>query len=322
MKIVHIILTTDFAGSERYVLDLINYQSKKNNCYLILNFNSTQNQLIKNLDPKIKLYRFNFFLKKIRINYLLKKLNPDIVHTHLGEASKIVIKKKFKLIATSHVNFKYNHFKNHDGIIVSNSEEEKLVKKKFLKKIKKIYLWTTVKRRESEKKNNLRSKLNIPDNSFIFGCLGRFHYVKGFDIAIKAFKKANLKNSYLIIAGKGHEKYLKFSKNKIKILEHQENLDCFFNTLNCFVLPSRWESFGLSLLEAMVFDLPIITTINVGNKEWINNFKVKTFESENFIDLSIKMRDQIHNEKKIKYNLKYFDYEENCKKIYKFYDEV
>jgi len=47
------------------------------------------------------------FLKKI-----IQKINPDIVHTHLGDASRIMSKSwgNFKLVATCHMNYKKKHY--------------------------------------------------------------------------------------------------------------------------------------------------------------------------------------------------------------------
>lgn len=323
MKIVHVILSKGFAGSERYVLDLINYQSKNNDCYLIKNSSNKSEQFINNLNKKITVFNIRNYFKSYQIEKLINQISPNIIHTHLGGASRLIKKSnKYKLIATSLMNFKIKYYKNHDGIIVLNRTQEKAVRKIFKGKVKKLFLWTKLKKNKP-KKYNLRKDLEIPKESYVFGSLGRYHPQKGFDILIKAFIKANLNNCYLVLAGQNSSSFSKFKSTNIKILDHQNELDKFFNTLNCFVMPSRWEGFGLVLLEAMKFNLPIISSLTEGNEEWISNFPVSTFninDSKNLVEL-------LKNEFKIKikkknYNLNYFNYEKNCKEVEKFYLKV
>lgn len=324
MKIIHIILSKGFAGSERYVLDVINYQSQTNNCYLIKNIRNKDEQFVKNLNRNIEVFNIRNYFKGYQVKKLIKKIAPNIVHTHLGEASKLVARsKEYKLVATSHMNFKIKYYKNHDAILVQNRTQEDIVKNSFERKVKKLFLWTTLKKNEKFKNANLRKKLNIPADAYIFGSLGRFHPQKGFDIAIKAFKKANLHNCYLILAGDNYEDYLNFAEDKIKIIERQNNVNIFYNTINCFILSSRWEGFGLVLLEAMNFGLPIITSINEGNEEWIRDFPVRLFKNESIQELSKHMIAQKNNKvTDVRYNLENFDYEKNCKKIEEFYNQI
>ena len=53
---------------------------------------------------------------------------------------------------------------------------------------------------------------------------------------------------------------------------------------------SRWETFGISLIEAMNFQLPILTTIHEGNSEWIYNYPVDIFEIDNMNDFINKIK--------------------------------
>ena len=135
------------------------------------------------------------------------------------------------------------------------------------------------------------------------------------------FIKANLKNTYLILAGRHSKIFKKCDNDKIKIIDHQQELDYFFNTLNCFVMPSRWEGFGLTLLEAMIFKLPIISSITEGNEEWIADYPIFTFQNENTDELVLLLKKQrlINKDTMIDYDLRKFDYQKNSKQVEKFY---
>ena len=89
----------------------------------------------KNIIKNVKMFNINNFFKKLQIKKIIREISPDIIHTHLGGASKIVDKRwgKFKLITTMHMNYNHEYFKNHDAIICSNNHQKKEIRK--LKKI-------------------------------------------------------------------------------------------------------------------------------------------------------------------------------------------
>jgi glycosyltransferase involved in cell wall biosynthesis len=321
MKIVHVCLSTKgFSGSERYLIDLINYQSEKHECYFIKHKKNTSKQFKIQLKKNIKVIEIRSIFEKLILNFFINKIKPDIVHTHLGAAGKSIKKKNyFKLIATVHMNYKKKHYINHDGLLVTNPTQEKLAKESFSKNVKKIYHWSC----ERKKKNhslNVREILKIPNEAYVFGSIGRFHKQKNFEIIINTFQKINLEDAYLILVGNGHDEFLKYENNNIKILPQQEIVSNYYEAFDCFVMASIWETFGITLIEAMTFDLPIITTIHEGNEEWIKDYQVETFEINNSNQLLDKFHIQYsYGKRKIKYKLDKFDYYKTCNEIEEFY---
>ncbi|MDA9723513.1 glycosyltransferase family 4 protein, partial [Candidatus Pelagibacter sp.] len=109
----------------------------------------------------------------------------------------------------------------------------------------------------------------------------------------------------------------------ILLLDHQDNIADYFNIFDCYISASRWETFGISLIEAMSFDLPIITSVHEGNEEWIYDHDVNIFLSNDVSDLTLKILNAYKNKpKKKKYNLKQFNYEEICNNILEFYKNI
>lgn len=326
IKILHINLSSGFAGAERHMIDLVNYQSKDSDTFIVKlkNNNFINYSIVK---KKTKIYKISKFFKKNFLKKIIKKINPDIVHTHLGDACRIVSKNwgNFKLVATCHMNFKKKHYINHDGIIVLNKTQEKIIKKEFSNKLLRINLWPPSIKTKKQSKIYLLNKLNIKKKSYIFGSIGRFHYQKGFDLILKIFDKLKLKNCYLVLIGNGHIEYKKIYKNndKIKIIGHINNPDDYLKIFNTFVFPSRWESFGLSLIEAMRKNLPIITSVNEGNKDWIKKYDVTFFNSDNEDQLKEALLEHYFRKpKKKKYNLNSFKSNIIIKKINKFYKTI
>jgi glycosyltransferase involved in cell wall biosynthesis len=129
----------------------------------------------------------------------------------------------------------------------------------------------------------------------------------------------------LILIGNGHTEFKKIYKNnnKIKILGHKNNPDDYLKIFNTFVFPSRWESFGLSLVEAMRKNLPIITSINEGNRDWIKKYNVTLFNSNNEDQLKkALLKNYLKKPKKQKYKLNSFRSNIIVKKINKFYKTI
>tara|TARA_E500000178_G_scaffold183480_1_gene181920 strand:- start:69 stop:737 length:669 start_codon:yes stop_codon:yes gene_type:complete len=222
------------------------------------------------------------------------------------------------------MNFKEKYYKNHDGLIVSNETKKIEINNKLKYAVKKIYLWPSSNEIENAVNvSDLKKKYEIKKNDFIFGSIGRFHYQKGFDILQKVFKKINNKKIYLFLIGNDHDKFKHYKSANIITLPFQKNTTQFYKLFDCFIMSSRWETFGMTLLEAMQNKLPIITTIHEGNKDWIKNYNVDIFninnhlELKNLVDKRFKLGKQ-----KIDYDLTIFNKIERCREIEDFYKEI
>jgi glycosyltransferase involved in cell wall biosynthesis len=107
---------------------------------------------------------------------------------------------------------------------------------------------------------------------FTIGCLAMLRREKGIDQLLIAFKEARIKNKSLRlkIGGCGPELgRLKRLAQELGIDEYTEfagwvRPEDFYSSIDAYVQPSRSESFGLAVLEAFQFEMPIAVT-NVGN---------------------------------------------------------
>ena len=325
MKIIHIILSKGFSGSEKYVVDLINVQSQKHECFLIINKKNHFYKKYCDINKKVKILTINNFFGYLVVNFYISIIKPQIVHTHLGDASKKVFKRKFfKLIATMHMNLKKKYFKYHDGIIVSNDLKKKQLSSELGCIVKKIYLWpSSCSNSIVTRPYILKKKYGIKKNNFIFGSIGRFHCQKGFDVLQKVFKEIDNKEIYLFLIGNDHDKFNHYKSKNIITLPFQKNTNQFYKLFDCFIMSSRWETFGMTLIEAMQNKLPIITTIHEGNQDWIKNYDVDIFNINNHLELK-KLIDKRFKlgKQKINYDLRIFNKIEKCREIENFYKDI
>jgi len=155
-------------------------------------------------------------------------------------------------------------------------------------------------------------------NQFVVLSIGRLIRAKGFDILIDEFASfaEKAKEASLLIAGYGSEQKNLIRKasmlgiaDRVNIIGRYPNLSELLKSCDCYVMPSRQEGFGLSILEAMANGLPVI-----GNKvgavpEIIENgVNGLSFSIRNKGELASRILD-IYNDKK-----KSLIYGENARK--------
>ena len=133
-----------------------------------------------------------------------------------------------------------------------------------------------------------------------FLAVGRFsHKHKGFDLLIKAFYLFSKKNRnwQLDIVGEGPEEELYRSLIKEYNLVKQviihpftNNVQTFYSNAQVYILSSRWEGFGLVLVEAMAHGLPIISSDLPTSQEIMGDFGMY-FKNGNIEDLAQRLED-------------------------------
>lgn len=130
----------------------------------------------------------------------------------------------------------------------------------------------------------------------VIGALGRLHEIKGFDVLLRA--AAGLRDQgvdfRVKLAGDGPElaslKQLAADlglEDRVEFVGWVVDPSAFLNTIDLFVVPSRYESFGLVVIEAMAAGVPVITSDIEGPCEILKGGQLGTlFRSEDVADLS------------------------------------
>lgn len=132
---------------------------------------------------------------------------------------------------------------------------------------------------ETQKINNTevnvfrkRQELGVPEDATVYLNVAELIDRKNQEGIIKAFDKANLSNSYLLICGKGRNMQklsdLIVSLNRqeqIKLLGYRTDVMETFKASDCFVFASFQEGLPVALMEAMASGLPCIASKIRGN---------------------------------------------------------
>lgn len=117
----------------------------------------------------------------------------------------------------------------------------------------------------NSEKEIYRKELGMTEDKIVIG-VGSFIYRKGFDVLLKASVYFQSNTGVYIIGGKPTEEYIKFVKDNdlsnIHFLNFKgkEDLTKYYKAADVFVLPTRYDVWGLVINEAMANGLPIVTT--------------------------------------------------------------
>lgn len=120
-------------------------------------------------------------------------------------------------------------------------------------------------------------KMLAPNGERILAHVSNFRKVKRVEDVIRVFEKVHENiPSKLLMIGDGPERQNAEEIcrtlsvcNDIRFLGKQEQMDEILSIADLFILPSEYESFGLSALEAMACGVPVIST-NAGGLPEIN----------------------------------------------------
>jgi len=128
----------------------------------------------------------------------------------------------------------------------------------------------------------LRQQLRIPKNAVVIGSIGRLAPVKNFDNLIIAFAKliATGREAYVILGGEGAERSrlerlaaARGVASRVKFLGVLNDVRPVMSAMDIFVLPSAFETFSNSALEAMAMARAVVLSETGGAAEMVEHGK-------------------------------------------------
>lgn len=269
----------------------------------------------------------------IKIRKLLKQIKPNIVYLHSSKAGAIgrmalLFNFKTKIIYNAHgwyFNAKISKrkkkifalierilaVKTNKIINISKNEYNSALLYKISKKEKQCIIENGIDFKKfencNEYRNETRKKYSLGNDIILIGQVGRMSEQKDPFTAIKAFNDLcqNYKNVKLMFVGDGDlkENIIDYAeqngiRDKIIITGWVENVQKYIPAFDIAILPSKWEGFGLAIVEYMACEKPIIASNVGGITNIIENEKNGyLIQSENHMELSNRMKELIDNMK-------------------------
>lgn len=115
-----------------------------------------------------------------------------------------------------------------------------------------------------------RRQLGIPDDAVVFLYAGKFYDIKQLHLLITAFQTMPSSQHYLLLVGNGEEEAAlkELAANHPRIIfqpfQNQTAMPVVYRTGDVFVLPSKSETWGLSVNEAMACERAVIVSDQCG----------------------------------------------------------
>lgn len=121
--------------------------------------------------------------------------------------------------------------------------------------------------KKDEYRKQIREKYGIAENAFVYGFVGRVTRDKGVNELLEAFQSMP-DSSYLLMVGPSEiddtidkELYSWSEKSERVIYTGYTNVvEQFLSAMDCYILPSYREGFGMGVVEAEAMGVPVIVT--------------------------------------------------------------
>lgn len=348
MKIFHITYGLKTGGIETMLVNIANEQVAMGHHVVLVVINDLIDvDLSARIDSRVDVH---YLRRKVgsknpwvifKINYILKKSNPDIIHMHYDSISRYILMPGFKkrMCVTMHTMCETESSERLDRagriFAISDMVKENIMKSKGLES-------TTV-------YNGIHIEKFVPKDDFskngVFRIVqvGRLaHEIKGQDILIQALSmlvKQGVRNVSVTFVGEGQsEEYLRklaadegvsdcveFLGNKPQafIYDHIKDFDLF-------VQPSRYEGFGLTVAEAMSAQVPVLVSDNQGPMEVIDYGRLGYFfKSGDVADCAAKISELVSKPVDMnmvssahKYAEEHFSIYQTVRSYQKYYEEI
>ena len=177
-----------------------------------------------------------------------------------------------------------------------------------------------------------RNKLKLPLDEVIFGMIGRIDRKKRIELAILALHQLQSTQFQLIIVGEetpdSPDSYFSELQNLIqeKKLEGQVHFcgfhsetSPFYRAIDALIMASNFETFGMSTIEALAHQTPVIATNSGGSKELLTKFPfgilVEPGNSSSFALAMEKIAERVPENFDAKDFRAYFDHQRICENI-------
>lgn len=292
MKILHIITSLELGGAEKLLTELVPYQKSKGNFVKVMILSDVGAVFKKELEERgveVLVSKSNSIKSPLNIFSILneiKKEDYDIVHAHLVHAqywtrvAKILDGKKRKYITTEHSTSNRRRdsklMKSLDRFIfggfdkiVSISEATQKSLQDWLGRDGNSFeiIYNGIDISEFEKSEPYKkSELGIKDDDYLLMMVSRFHQSKNQLGVAEALMWLPVKYKLVFVGdGSTEESVKKYCQdnnliNRVKFLGMRKDIPRLLKTADIVIQYSFFEGFGITAVEAMASEKPVIAS--------------------------------------------------------------
>jgi glycosyltransferase involved in cell wall biosynthesis len=299
MRILHVILSSGFAGSERYAAELASFQAAEHDVMLIVRRTHRSRfgtSIVDAVSKRVCVSPVPAWVGTQRsVERRIQEFRPDVIHTHLRRSSRIIARARADAasVATLHNRANGPHFFELDGLICNAHWQVREIPPTYQGQVFKLnQLFTPHRRLDAAEIAALRKSLGVAPDQYLVGAAGRLAHSKGLDSLIKAFRVADLPNARLVILGEGRERgrLERLLGPNMTMPGFRANVKDYYQAFDLFVCPSRREPLPLVMLEALDAGLPIVASTADGCRELIEEYGGELFPIDDVAALAEQLR--------------------------------
>ncbi|NJK49728.1 glycosyltransferase family 4 protein [Candidatus Gracilibacteria bacterium] len=253
-KVLHLIGDKRAGGSNRLVKQLVESKLSEDFEFLVLRLEEAKPQL-KSIKPDIIIFHYPCAWKYLVDLFLLKRSSKVFIYDHHYcegfEREQVPSPFRFHLM----LRLAYSLV---DGVLsVSQVQRQWAIDRRLVspEKVKTISPASVV-------DEMLKIPAKNTDFPLIIGAYGRFARQKGFDLLLKAFALLPPEQFQLHLGGYGPDEEtieeLARELPQVKLLGTITDVPAFLASCDAIAIPSRWEPWGLTCLEAKAAGKPVI----------------------------------------------------------------
>lgn len=187
---------------------------------------------------------------------------------------------------------------------------------------------------DPQKAAAVRKELGLEDK-LVVGHIGRFCYQKNHDFLIDIFNEIHKQRQEAVLLLIGEGELEQDIRNKVKklgltdsvcFMGKQKDTSKFYQAMDCFVLPSRYEGLGVVAIEAQACSVPVICSTAVPKDAKITS-SVKFIgldeSSSNWADCVLDViKTQVKRNEREEVRKAGYDIEVEAQKLTDFYEEL
>ena len=286
LKILHVVLSRGFAGSERSTAESCNAQCADHTVGLVVRRSHRSRDsvsVLDHIDPRVQVQVVpDRFFTQWQLGRALRRFAPDIVHCHLRRATRLVarLRPDAASVSTLHIGVNGPHFAAMGGLVCNARWQLGDVPPGYTGLVHKANNSLTPHRRLSaDAVLALRADLGVAPGDVLVGGVGRLHPVKGWDTLIQAFRRLPAASPFdrarLRIFGAGSAEASLQARAagdaRIALPGFRRDVKDLYQAFDIFVCPSRFEPLPRVVLEAMDAGTPVVASSADGCRELIED---------------------------------------------------
>ena len=301
MRILQVILSRGFAGSERAVVETCNALCDNHSVAIAVRRDHRSAggaSICDPLDRRVEVFELPAYWRtRAELAQRLREWRPDIVHSHLRRGTRYVAQLNLRVphFATLHLGLNGPHYLQADGLVcISDWQLQTIPPQGYAGQLLQIPNSLVPQPRiRPDRKSELRHAAGAAPSDYLVGGVGRLSGGKGFDVLIDAFRRAALPDAKLVIVGEGSERRRleKLAGDApITFTGFRHDAKDWFQACDLFVSPSRREPFGRVIIEALDAGTPVIATDALGPRDIAARFPIDLVPSGDTDALVVALR--------------------------------